>query len=110
MNNKYLVVRISALLVLLFSASVYGQDRFANVTIETVAVAGNISMLIGQGGNIGVSAGDDGILIIDDQFAPLADELKLPSMPWALIHLSFCSIPIFMAITLVEMLSLEETA
>ena len=46
MNNKYLVVRISALLVLLFSASVYGQDRFANVTIETVAVAGNISMLI----------------------------------------------------------------
>ena len=56
MNNKYLVVRISALLVLLFSASVYGQDRFANVTIETVAVAGNISMLIGQGGNIGVSA------------------------------------------------------
>ena len=76
MNNKYLVVRISALLVLLFSASVYGQDRFANVTIETVAVAGNISMLIGQGGNIGVSAGDDGILIIDDQFAPLADRIK----------------------------------
>ena len=52
------------------------QDRFANVTIETVPVAGNISMLVGQGGNIGVSAGSDGILIIDDQFAPLADRIK----------------------------------
>ena len=35
MNNKYLVVRISALLVLLFSASVYGQDRFANAVSYT---------------------------------------------------------------------------
>ncbi len=53
-----------------------GQDRFANVTIETVPVAGNISMLMGQGGNIGVSAGSDGVLIIDDQFAPLAQRIK----------------------------------
>ena len=52
------------------------DDRFANVTIETVAVAGNISMLVGSGGNIGVSAGDDGILIIDDQYAPLAGRIK----------------------------------
>ena len=33
-------------------------------------------MLIGQGGNIGVSAGEDGVLIIDDQFAPLAGRIK----------------------------------
>jgi cyclase len=52
------------------------QDPYANVTIQTVPVAGNVSMLIGQGGNIGVSAGSDGILIIDDQFAPLADRIK----------------------------------
>ena len=52
------------------------NDRFANVTIETVPVAGNISMLIGSGGNIGVSAGTDGILIIDDQYAPLASRIK----------------------------------
>ena len=52
------------------------DDRFANVTIETVPVAGNISMLIGSGGNIGVSAGDDGILIIDDQYAPLAERIR----------------------------------
>ena len=47
-----------------------------DVKIETVPVAGNIYMLIGRGGNIGVSVGDDGILIIDDQFAPLADKIR----------------------------------
>ncbi len=52
------------------------DDRFANVTIETVAVRGNISMLIGSGGNIGVSAGEDGLLIIDDQYAPLAAKIR----------------------------------
>jgi glyoxylase-like metal-dependent hydrolase (beta-lactamase superfamily II) len=62
---------------LTLSLSTYAQnDRFANVTIETVPVAGGISMLIGSGGNIGVSAGSDGLLIIDDQYAPLADRIK----------------------------------
>lgn len=51
-------------------------DRFAAVTIQTVPVTGNISMLVGSGGNIGVSAGSDGILIIDDQYAPLATKIK----------------------------------
>ncbi|MCG8418233.1 MAG: MBL fold metallo-hydrolase [Proteobacteria bacterium] len=46
------------------------------VEIQTVPVAGNIYMLIGRGGNIGVSVGGDGILIIDDQFAPLADKIR----------------------------------
>lgn len=81
MNNRNLLVKIFALFFGLFTISAYGQDRFANVTIETVPVAGNISMLIGQGGNIGVSAGDDGILIIDDQFAPLADRIKAALEP-----------------------------
>jgi glyoxylase-like metal-dependent hydrolase (beta-lactamase superfamily II) len=46
------------------------------VTIETQHVAGSVHMLVGQGGNIGVSAGDDGLLIVDDQFARLADKIK----------------------------------
>ena len=57
-------------------AAVAQADRFASVTIETVPVTGGISMLIGSGGNIGVSAGADGILIIDDQYAPLAAKIK----------------------------------
>ena len=42
--------------------------------IKTHHVKGNIYMLEGQGGNIGVSIGDDGILVIDDQFANIADK------------------------------------
>jgi cyclase len=49
---------------------------FAKVQIEVHRVAGSVYMLEGSGGNIGVSAGDDGILIVDDQFAPLADKIR----------------------------------
>ena len=49
------------------AASALAQDdRFAGVTIETAPVTGNISMLIGSGGDIGVSTGADGLLIIDE--------------------------------------------
>jgi glyoxylase-like metal-dependent hydrolase (beta-lactamase superfamily II) len=51
------------------------QD-FSKVEIKATKVAGNIYMLQGSGGNIGVSVGPDGILIVDDQFAPLADKIK----------------------------------
>jgi glyoxylase-like metal-dependent hydrolase (beta-lactamase superfamily II) len=50
-------------------------QEFADVEITTTHVAGNVYMLQGAGGNIGVSAGDDGVLIIDDQFAPLAEKI-----------------------------------
>jgi glyoxylase-like metal-dependent hydrolase (beta-lactamase superfamily II) len=39
-------------------------------------VAQNVYMLEGSGGNIGVSVGEDGILIIDDQFAPLVEKIR----------------------------------
>ncbi|MEX0619267.1 MAG: MBL fold metallo-hydrolase [Pseudohongiellaceae bacterium] len=68
--------RVLLALTLAVGASAMAQNDFANVTIETLPVAGNISMLTGSGGNIGVSAGSDGILIIDDQYAPLAGRIK----------------------------------
>ncbi len=52
-----------------------GQD-FSKVEMKATKVAGNIYMLEGSGGNIGVSVGPDGILIVDDQYAPLADKIK----------------------------------
>lgn len=52
------------------------QRDFSTVEIKTQKVAGNIYMLEGAGGNIGVSAGEDGILIVDDQFKPLADKIR----------------------------------
>jgi cyclase len=52
------------------------QQDFSKVEMKVVPVSGNIYMLQGAGGNIGVSAGPDGILIIDDQYAPLAEKIR----------------------------------
>jgi len=52
------------------------QQDFSKVEIKATQVRGNVYMLEGQGGNIGVSAGDDGLLIVDDQFAPLAEKIR----------------------------------
>lgn len=54
----------------------YAQTDWSKVQVTAQKVAGNVHMLQGAGGNIGVSVGPDGILIIDDQFAPLADKIK----------------------------------
>lgn len=68
---------IYALLVVCFTAAhARAQQDFSKVQIKATKVAGNIYMLEGAGGNIGVSAGADGLLIIDDQFAPLADKIR----------------------------------
>jgi glyoxylase-like metal-dependent hydrolase (beta-lactamase superfamily II) len=52
------------------------QQDFSKVEIKTIHVAKNIYLLQGAGGNIGVSAGPDGLLIVDDQFAPLAEKIE----------------------------------
>lgn len=51
------------------------QRDFSQVEIKAIPVSGTVSMLEGAGGNIGVSAGPDGVLIVDDQFAPLAEKI-----------------------------------
>jgi cyclase len=64
-------------LFLFFTFSIHAQQRdFSQVQIKSTKVAGNVYMLEGSGGNIGVSVGADGILIVDDQFAPLADKIR----------------------------------
>ena len=59
-----------------FAASAQAQTDFSKVQMKATKVAGNVYMLEGAGGNIGVSVGDDGLLIVDDQFAPLADKIR----------------------------------
>jgi glyoxylase-like metal-dependent hydrolase (beta-lactamase superfamily II) len=59
-------------LAAVFASLAQAQDPdFTNVQIQTVPVAGSVSMLVGAGGNIGVSAGPDGVFLVDDQYAPL---------------------------------------
>ena len=70
-NNRI----FAALLTLLFFSSLAPAQDFANIEITTTPIRDGIYMLQGSGGNIGVSTGADGTLIIDDQFAPLTDKI-----------------------------------
>ena len=71
--KKFLLLTVS----LLFAISAHAQTTdWSKVEVKATKVAGNIYMLQGAGGNIGVSVGDDGILIVDDQYAPLADKIR----------------------------------
>jgi cyclase len=63
---------------LLVSGAAFAQGQqqdFSAVQIKTHQVAGNVYYLEGQGGNVGLLVGDDGVLMIDDQFAPLSEKL-----------------------------------
>ena len=63
--------------LLAFEPFVGGQNQdFSKVQIKVTKVSGNVYMLEGDGGNIAASVGEDGIVIVDDQFAPLADKIQ----------------------------------
>jgi len=64
------------LLALLTSASVLSAQDPDSVQITRKRVADGVYMLQGSGGNIGVSAGPDGVFVIDDQYAPLSEKIK----------------------------------
>ncbi|MCP9201178.1 MBL fold metallo-hydrolase [Gramella sp. GC03-9] len=54
---------------------IYAFQNFDDVQIEITPVNKNVYMLTGAGGNIGILTGDDGIFMIDDQFAPLSEKI-----------------------------------
>lgn len=69
--------RYLALIIFLgVQTAVLAQD-FEKVQIQAIKVTDNVYMLIGAGGNIGVSVGDDGVLLIDSQFSELAEKIKV---------------------------------
>ncbi|HXZ78679.1 MAG TPA: MBL fold metallo-hydrolase, partial [Terriglobales bacterium] len=71
------MLRLLIGLSLAFCLSVAAQQRdFSKVEIKVQKVAGSVYMLTGAGGNIGVSVGDDGIVVVDDQYAPLAPKIE----------------------------------
>lgn len=76
-------------LLLLMAVSLTAANSFAHISlidqhhskkqdveIKVEKVAGNVYVLFGQGGNIGISFGDDGLLLIDTQFQNIADKIK----------------------------------
>jgi cyclase len=60
----------------LATASPAQDQDFSKVEIKVIKVSGNVYMLEGEGGNIGASVGEDGIVVVDDQYAPLAEKIQ----------------------------------
>jgi glyoxylase-like metal-dependent hydrolase (beta-lactamase superfamily II) len=60
---------------LLIPFAAYCQN-FDSVIIKTTKITDAVYMLEGAGGNIGVLIGNDGIILIDDQFGPLSEKIK----------------------------------
>ena len=52
-----------------------GPD-FEKVQVRTEKVTDGVHVLMGAGGNIGVSSGPDGVFLIDDEWAPLTAKVK----------------------------------
>jgi glyoxylase-like metal-dependent hydrolase (beta-lactamase superfamily II) len=63
-------------MLLALSVSTYGRAQDLSA-IEMIVhpVSGNVSYIEGSGGNMGLFIGDDGVFLIDDQYAPLTDKI-----------------------------------
>ena len=69
------IVGATAGLTVLFTAAVVQAQGMEDVKITASDLGKGIHMLIGRGGNNGLSAGPDGVFMVDDQFAPLMPKI-----------------------------------
>lgn len=67
-------IALAAAILIAAPATAQQQD-FSKVEIKAEVLASGVAVLVGAGGNIGVSYGRDGNVLIDDQFAPLTDKI-----------------------------------
>lgn len=65
----------AALISTFLISSTFAQTDYSQVQIVPHQVRGNVYYLEGAGGNVGLSVGEDGIVMIDDQFAPLTSKI-----------------------------------
>jgi glyoxylase-like metal-dependent hydrolase (beta-lactamase superfamily II) len=63
-------------IVLVAALPIHAQQEMQDVQINTIPVSDGVYMLMGRGGNMGLSIGDDGAFLIDDQYAPLTEKIK----------------------------------
>tara|TARA_R110002096_G_scaffold194592_2_gene376877 strand:+ start:8694 stop:9608 length:915 start_codon:yes stop_codon:yes gene_type:complete len=78
--TKFLLLLLCAFFVSPAISDPHSEKAAPDITLKTTHVRGNIYMLEGvggfAGGNIGVSAGSDGLLLIDDQLGPMSDKIS----------------------------------
>src|SRR5208282_4020351 len=75
---KYVTAAAIAAATFIAASPAGAQQRpdFATVQIKTTDLGHNMYMLEGEGGNITVAVGSDGIIMVDSEFAPLHDKIK----------------------------------
>src|SRR5438105_7557489 len=75
---KWITIAALAGTAVLLTGAAYAQQGvdFSKVEIKTTDLANKTYMLEGQGGNITIAVGTDGIIMVDSQFAPLHDKIK----------------------------------
>ena len=80
MRVKMFLFLVSGLAILPLRGAFAQDEDFSKIELRVTKVAGSVYMLDAAkgdaGGNIGASVGEDGIVIVDDQFAPLADKIR----------------------------------
>ena len=72
--KKPLAAAVSIYLFVAFASAQQNQN-FNSVEIHILPVQGNVYMLVGAGGNMTVQVGNDGVLIVDTQYAPLSEKI-----------------------------------
>lgn len=65
----------TALLAALVAPISWAQQDFSQVQIQTTEISDGLYMMVGAGGNLALSVGEDGAFLVDDQYAPLSDKI-----------------------------------
>ncbi len=68
--------RLSLFALAFVATQAFAQQDFSKVEITAQKLADTVYMLTGAGGNIGLSIGDDAVVMVDDQFAPLTPKIQ----------------------------------
>ena len=76
LGARRVVALVAGALALGTAAAVVAQGQFDKVKIDVQPLADHVWLLYGAGGNIGVCAGADGVVLVDDQFAPLSPKIQ----------------------------------
>lgn len=76
LSTGFAAAIVAALATITLSPALEAQQTdWDAVEITTTPIAPGVYMLEGRGGNLGVSVGEDGVFLIDDQFAPLTEKI-----------------------------------
>ncbi len=70
-------MKFTPLLLLLIPCLASAQRDWSAVEIKTLPINSRIAYLVGSGGNVGVLHGPEGLMLVDDQYAPLSGKIQV---------------------------------